>query len=61
MTVDEFATALGRLIAEAMEGGLNVDQLVDVLDRQSDAISGVAGRVKPFVEPGRPPEGEPFG
>ena len=39
MPIDEFAEALKRLVAEALDAGASADQLVDVLDRQNDAIS----------------------
>ena len=43
MTVDEFAQAVSRLVAEALDAGVSADQLVDVLDRQSDAVSAEGG------------------
>jgi hypothetical protein len=41
MTLDEFAAALNRLVADARSAGLSAEQLVEVLDSQSDAICAI--------------------
>ena len=51
MTVDEFAAALSRLVADAQDAGLTAEQLVDVLDSQSDAISSTDDEVGNYVTP----------
>jgi len=55
MTIDEFATALSRLVAQGLDAGLSVEQLVDVLDCHIDGISAFEGRPELVTEAEAPP------